>query len=141
MLGGIQLSPSKYRCACKENLLSREQALPGVLQEATFPPPLLASTGVVQSSAGSPWWSTSWTVRARPASTRHPSGGTPRGTVYPPLPCSQFPEPHLCQAHLTVYSASHCSNRPRLPSPGARRLIGSCLMAPGNTHSLPCGLL
>lgn len=122
---------------CRKNLLSHVQALPGVLQEASFSPPLLDSTGVVQSSAGSPWWSTSWTARAHPANTRHLSGGTPRGTVYPPQPYSQFLEPRLCQAHLTVCSVSHCSNRPRPPSPGAHPSIGSCLMAPGNTHGLP----
>lgn len=95
-------------------------------------PALLGPTEGVQSSAGSPWWSTSWTARARPASTRPPSGRTPHGTECPRPPCSRCPGPPQSPAHPTGCSASRCSRRTRPPSPAAPPLTGSCPMAPGN---------
>lgn len=104
--------------------------------ELPFSPSLLGPTEGAQSSAGSPWWNINSTARAPPASIKPPSGGTPRGTGCPLLPCSPSLELPPSPARPTGCHANSCSSRPRPPFLEAPPSTGSCPMARGNAGSV-----
>lgn len=85
-------------------------------------------SGDVQSSTAFLWWSISWTVKERPASTRRPSKETPPGTVCPPA-ASLFP----ADPPPRVPIACRASRSSRPPSHAAPLSTGSCQMDPGMT--------
>lgn len=92
------------------------------------PPVFLA--GAARSSTAYPWWSTRWTARVLPASTRRPSGGTPPGTGCPRRPGRHSPEARPRRVP-TACSASRSCSSTRRPSRGAPPSTGSCPTAPG----------
>ncbi len=89
----------------------------------------LCLSGDVQSCTASLWWSISWTVKERPASTRHPSRETPPGTVCPPA-ASLFPADPPRRVPIAC-RASRSSSTLRPPSHAAPLSTGSCRMDPG----------
>lgn len=81
------------------------------------------------------WWSTRWTARERPVSTRRPSGETPPGTGCRLLPDRLCPEARPLRAP-TDCSASRSSSSTRQLFHVAPPLIGNYQMAPGRRSPL-----
>lgn len=121
------LNHPNISCLKKKTFSSPTSLLPTVNLPVFF-------TGAARSSTAYPWWSTRWTARVHPASTRRPSGETPPGTGCPQRLGRRSPEARPRRVP-TACSASRSCSSTRRPSRAAPPSTGSCPMGPGKSAS------